>query len=62
VFEDVTRDERFTVSFQIDIMEDGLRQITEWLPDTYMIGLARGYVDGELEKTDVIVLPRGVEG
>lgn len=62
VYQDVARDERFSVAFNIDIPEDGLRQIVQWYPDVHVMELVRGYVDGELETILIDVVPRGLEG
>lgn len=61
VFDTVKRDERFSVSFTIDIPDDGLRQIVTWLPDKHLLELVRGYSDGVLEVVLVDPMQRGVK-
>jgi len=61
VFEAVKRDERFSVSFTIDIPEDGLRQIVTWAPERYLIELVTGYCDGALEAVLMDPMQRGVK-
>jgi hypothetical protein len=56
----VGTDERFSVTLQIDIFEDGLRQILDWTPDQYLIELVQGYADGNRELVIINVLARGL--
>ncbi len=62
VFEGVREDERFGVSFLVDIPADGLPQIVSWRPDVYMMELIQAYADGGLELVLVNIAPRGVRG
>jgi hypothetical protein len=59
-YEDVRRDERFSVTLQIDIFEDGLRQILTWTPDQHFIELVQGYSDGKRELVIINVIARGL--
>jgi hypothetical protein len=59
-YEDVQMDERFSVTFQIDIEEDGLRQILDWTPDAHFIELVQGYADGSRELVLLNVISRGL--
>ena len=59
-YDDVQRDERFSVTFQIDIQEDGLRQILDWSPEAHFIELVQGYADGSRELVLLNVISRGL--
>ncbi len=61
VYEDVEMDDRFTVTLHFDMVEDALRHIVEWSPDTHMMELVRGYVDGKLELILLNVAGRGLK-
>ncbi len=61
VFDTVKRDERFSVSFTIDIPEDGLRQIVTWVPERHLLELVQGYSDGERAVLLVDPMQRGVK-
>lgn len=59
-YEDVERDERFSVTLQMDIEEDGLRQILDWTPDDHFIELVQVYADGSRELLVMNVFARGL--
>lgn len=59
-YEDVIRDERFSVTLQMDIPEDSLRQILDWTPDDHFIELVQGYADGKRELLIINVFARGL--
>jgi hypothetical protein len=59
-YEDVERDERFSVTLQMDIEEDGLRQILDWTPDEHFVELVQVYADGTRELLIINVFARGL--
>lgn len=61
IFETVKKDERFSVSFTIDIPDDGLRQIVTWVPERHLLELVQGYSDGKREVLLVDPMQRGVK-
>lgn len=60
VFDDVRADERFSVTFSVDIAGDALRHIVDWTYQDHFAVLVQGYADGKLELVLVNVMSRGL--